>query len=930
MSQLTTDRRSFLRGSGAMAAGLSLNYAAPSVLAQASPDMPYGTWEDLMRQKWTWDRVVHGSRGINCTGHCAFNIYVKDGIVWREEQQGEYGRSGDDTPDYGPRGCQKGNRASKYMYGNQRVLYPMKRVGERGSGEWERISWEQATTEIADKFIDNAIEHGPTSITMAMGTAVTLKRASFASLFRFANLTGIVVPETFAGVGDLPVGAYQVTGHALPGDNMAAIFKSKVCLVWCCNPAATRIPDAHFFWEARYNGTEVVTITPDFNASAMHSSKWLNPKPGTDAALALSMVQVILESGEIERDYVLEQTDLPFLVHADTRKFLRQTDIDGESGGDRSFYYWDEASGGIAPVPATGHGSPAWMGPPPDNGDSIALGALQPALEGTWTVATINGPIEVTTVFELTKQHLRSYSPEQTQSITGVHADVVREIALTFARAKPGMIFAGYRANKWLHGDQLLRAWLLMCALTGNTGRAGGGVQTTQLPNGDGLMAYAFNGMGPRLNVAALALWDYIHSDGEDTNREIYGDQAADHFAKYHKEALEKQWIPDFSQIPWKMAIMAGHNPANWRATGKPGFRKKAFEKLETVVSMTPHMSITAMYSDYVLPVADHYEREDFTMEGRTPYVHAIAEAVPPLGESKDDWGAFEAMAAAISKRAQERSMAPVKGFAFGQPVEWDYTKFHEIFTTLALPDGSTKKVTRTRDAVDFIISNSAGISNVRNYEHLTEKGFVRSDDSDDVQFGKKSNFSYQILSSVIDKKPYRTLTGRQQFYIDHDWFMQEGESLPQYHEPRKIDGYNMRLTMGHARHGVHSMFRDDTLLMSLQRGEPDVYINPDDASERDVADGDMVRVYNSFGSFIVQAHVSSSTQPGTLFMYHGWDPMLFEGRDNFSSVIPTSGMLKPTNVAGGYGQIHYAVPDKVPNQTYHDCTVEFEKHTAA
>ncbi|MDH3512410.1 MAG: molybdopterin-dependent oxidoreductase, partial [Gammaproteobacteria bacterium] len=258
MSQLTTDRRQFLRGGSAFAATLSLKYAVPSAHAQEVLDQPYGLWEDLMRQKWTWDRVVHGSRGINCTGHCAFNIYVKDGIVWREEQQGEYGRSGDeDIPDYGPRGCQKGNRQAKYMYGKQRVLYPMKRTGERGAGQWERISWDQAANEIADKFIDHAVESGPASITLAMGTAMILKRASFASLFRFANVTGIAVPETFAGVGDLPVGAWQVLGYELPGDNMAAVYKSKVCLVWVCNPAVTRIPDAHFFWEARYNGTEV-------------------------------------------------------------------------------------------------------------------------------------------------------------------------------------------------------------------------------------------------------------------------------------------------------------------------------------------------------------------------------------------------------------------------------------------------------------------------------------------------------------------------------------------------------------------------------------------------------------------------------------------------------------------------------------------------
>ncbi len=930
MSQLHTDRRQFLRGTGGLAATLTLNYAAPAALAQGVPDQPYGAWEDLMRQKWTWDRVVHGSRGINCTGHCAFNIYVKDGIVWREEQQGEYGRSGDDTPDYGPRGCQKGNRASKYMYGKQRVLYPMKRVGARGEGKWERISWDQAATEIADSFIDNAVEHGPESITLAMGTALILKRASFGSLFRFANLTGIVVPETFAGVGDLPVGAYQVLGFALPGDNMAAVFKSRCCLVWVCNPAVTRIPDAHFFWEARYNGTEVITITPDFNASAMHSSKWLNPKPGTDAALALSMVQVIMEEGNIEWDYVREQTDLPFLVRTDNRKFLRQTDIDGQEGGDRRFYFWDENTHALAPVPATGRGAPARMGPPPDNGDSLELGDIEPALEGTWTVETLNGPVEVTTVFELTKQHVQGYTPELAQQMTGIHPDVIRDVAHTFATAKPGMIFAGYRANKWVHGDLLLRSWLLMCALTGNTGRAGGGIQTTQLPNGDGLMDYAFNGMGPRLNVAAISLWDYVHSDGEKMNRKVYGDQVADHVAKHHTEAVAKRWIPDYSKTPWKMALMAGHNPANWRASGKNGFRRGAFDRLDTLVSMTPHMSITALYSDYVLPVADHYEREDFTMEGRTPFVHAISQAVAPLGESKDDWAVLEILARKISERAEARGIAPVEGLALGRPVEWDYTKLHDIYTTLVLGDGTTKKVESTRDAVDYMIANSAGMSQVKNYANLQKKGFIRSDDSDDVQFGKNSNYSYQTLASVKDKKPYHTLTGRQQFYIDHDWFQQEGESLPQFKEPLKIDGYDLRLTMGHARHGIHSMFRDDTLLMSLQRGEPDVFVNPDDAAERGVTDGDMVRVFNSFGSFVVQAHVSSSLQPKTLFMYHGWDPVMFKGRENFSSVIPTAGLIKPTNMVGGYGQIHFATPDKVPNQTYHDCTVEFEKHSEA
>jgi nitrate reductase alpha subunit len=424
-------RRRFIQQSGAVAAALSLKYMPGEALAQGAPaQAPYGAWEDLMRSKWTWDKVVRGSRGINCTGHCAFNVYVKNGIVWREEQQGEYGRSGEDTPDYGPRGCQKGIRHSKYMYGKQRVLYPMKRVGKRGEGKWQRISWDQAVSEIADKMIEHATTSGPDSITYAMGTQMILKRASFSALFRFANCTGIVVPETFAGVGDLPVGAYMTLGYNLPGDNMAAVYKSKCCLVWASNPAATRIPDAHFFWEARYNGTEVVVISPDFNASAIHASKWLNPKPGTDTALAMAMVQVILKDRLIEWDYVKEQTDLPFLVRLDNRKFLRASDLgETDEQAESGFYFWDAKTRRPVRAKGTGRGDEAGRNTQrKDTGDTLRLEGVDPALEGRWKVKTPTGTVQVTTVFELVKELCnKEYTPEKVQAITGVHPDNIRK-----------------------------------------------------------------------------------------------------------------------------------------------------------------------------------------------------------------------------------------------------------------------------------------------------------------------------------------------------------------------------------------------------------------------------------------------------------------------------------------------------------------------
>ncbi len=924
MSASSMDRRRFLARSGAAATALlALKYMPREALAQPAPGaapLVYGQWEDVMRRKWTWDRVVRGSRGINCTGHCAWNVYVRNGIAWREEQQGEYGRSGTDTPDYGPRGCQKGARHAKYMYGKQRVLYPMKRIGARGEGKWQRISWDQAANEIAAKFIEHATTSGTDSITYAMGTAMIVKRASFAALFRFANATGVVMPETFAGVGDLPAGAHMTLGYGLPCDTMAAVFKSKCVLVWVCNPAATRIPDAHFFWEARYNGTEVVTIAPDFNASAIHSSKWMNPKPGTDAALAMAMVQVIIAENLIDRPYVLEQTDLPFLVRADNGKFLRATDFgEKDDAAARTFYVWDERLRKPVKAAATGYGAAAGRMPDPKSGESLVLGERRPALEGRWKLRTKAGRIEVTTVFaKLREQCDTQYTPELARDITGVHPDNVRSVARTFAKSGAGMIFAGYRSAKWRHGDLLQRAWLLMLALTGNTGREGGGMQTTQNPKGDGFVQFGFAGIGPNAKVAAISVWDYARGDGRALNAEVYGEELAEHIDKAYRQSIANGWLPDYSKVPWKMAFMAGHNAANWRASGQR-FRDTVLAKIETIVALTPDMSVTALYADYVLPIAHHYERQDFIMEGRTPYIQVIDRAVPPLGESCDDFESMARIAKAISEQATARNLPPVKDMVWGKPVEHDYRGLHALFTM-------NGEIRSSRDIVQYIIDHSAGIPRM-SFEELAAKGFVIADDSAGTQFGPKSPFNYEVLASVRDKHPYATLTGRQQFYFDHDWFLAEGEALPCHIDPLSIKGYPLRLTMGHARHGVHSVYRDDAFLLSLQRGEPDVYVNVDDARARGVADGDLIRTFNSHGSFIAMAHLSGGIQPGTMFMFHGWDPMLFHNRQNFSAAIPTAGLLKPTSLVGGYGHIAFQAPDYVPNQTYHDHTVNFEKH---
>jgi nitrate reductase alpha subunit len=130
----------------------------------------------------------------------------------------------------------------------------------------------------------------------------------------------------------------------------------------------------------------------------------------------------------------------------------------------------------------------------------------------------------------------------------------------------------------------------------------------------------------------------------------------------------------------------------------------------------------------------------------------------------------------------------------------------------------------------------------------------------------------------VIDKEPWPTLTGRQQFYIDHDWYLEMGEEMPLHKDPPKAGGdYPLWITGGHTRWSIHAIWRTNRLMLRLQRAEPVAYINAQDAGRRGINDNDLIWVYNDVGGFKVHAKIAPSVQPGQVVVYHAWEPYQFE-----------------------------------------------------
>jgi len=181
----------------------------------------------------------------------------------------------------------------------------------------------------------------------------------------------------------------------------------------------------------------------------------------------------------------------------------------------------------------------------------------------------------------------------------------------------------------------------------------------------------------------------------------------------------------------------------------------------------------------------------------------------------------------------------------------------------------------------------------------------------------------------VERKNPWPTLTGRQQFYIDHQWFLEAGEELLVHKEPVDAGGkYPLRMTGGHTRWSMHSIWRASEELNRLQRGEPVAYISVDDARSRGINDHDNIRVHNDVGSFQLRAKVSPAVQPGTIIVYHAWEGYQFKDWATQNDV--TASPIKPTNLVGDYGQLHYRMASYTMNHVPKEVAVDIERVEAA
>ncbi len=360
-------------------------------------------WEDGYRQRWQHDKVVRSTHGANCTGSCSWKIYVKNGLITWETQQTDYPRTRPDLPNHEPRGCPRGASYSWYIYSANRVKYPKVRKpllklwrearrsmmpvdawasivedpvkaksykSKRGMGGFIRSSWDEVNEIIASANAYTVKQYGPDRI-LGFSPIPAMSMVSYAAGSRYLSLIGGVCMSFYDWYCDLPPASPQTWGEQTDVPESADWYNSGYIIAWGSNVPQTRTPDAHFFTEVRYKGTKTVSITPDYSEVAKLTDQWLNPKQGTDSALAMAFGHVILKEFHLENpseyftDYVRQYSDMPMLVLLDEHekdilksgRFLRASDLDKNMGQDNNPEWktlaYDELSGDLV-VP---HGS---------------------------------------------------------------------------------------------------------------------------------------------------------------------------------------------------------------------------------------------------------------------------------------------------------------------------------------------------------------------------------------------------------------------------------------------------------------------------------------------------------------------------------------------------------------------------------------------
>lgn len=559
-------RRSFLKTT-AVAAGAVAAAGAPTPLTALAEEYASGQKESSV------ETIYKGACRLNCQNNCALNIHVRDGKVVKTSMR--------PFPDSAyNRICLRGLSHMGRIYNDKRLKYPLRRVGERGSGEWERITWEEALEEIANKINEVKRQYGPKAIALMTGSGNEgLVHGNCGTVVNFFQRLG----GTYIGRScDMSV-INGMLRTAMPYQNPdASEWKHcDVFVVWAANLTESNLQSWHFVVEQQERGMKLLVIDSQFSTVASKADLWIHPRQGSDAAFGMGVLRILIENGWYDAEFVLRRTNAPFLIREDTKKVLRGVDV-GMAGEDaKAAICWDNATGSFATIDA----------------------AEDPLLEGSFVA---NG-IAVSTCFTLLRQACADYTDEKVEEITGVAPEELGLFARMYGTATNAHVLMGYGTDHYYHGQIPAHAATIMQAITGNLENPGGGIGTYP--------GYQFP-------------WD------TSLTAPLYA-EPADFNHSQLAEVVESGAFMG-REYPIKILWNSSGNPVSNYCRQKK-WTETILPKIDLFVCTEITENDTTALADIVLPVCHWFESFDLPFKCGAPYMFYSEKAIEPQFESKSE-----------------------------------------------------------------------------------------------------------------------------------------------------------------------------------------------------------------------------------------------------------------------------------------------------
>ncbi|HGU2439098.1 TPA: DMSO/selenate family reductase complex A subunit, partial [Escherichia coli] len=702
------------------------------------------------------DKVVPTCSTFDCGGKCDIRAHMRDGVVTQITTLPD-----NELDPQMPimRACVRGRGYRKFVYHPDRLKYPMKRVGKRGEGKFERISWDEATTLIADNLKRITQQYGPASRYVHVGTAVSGGTFSGDAMARrLLNLTGGYLEYYHSvSLGNTAAATPYTYGVAASGNSMDTLLDTKLVILWGHNPTETIFGHTNYYFQKmKQNGTRFIVVDPRYSDTVSSlADQWIPLLPTTDNALMDAMMYVIISENLHDKTF----------IDTYTLGFDENSMPEGVPANESLVAYLFGAKDGI-------HKTPEWA-----------------------------------------------------EKITHVPAQSIRQLARDYATTKPAALIQGWGPQRHICGERTARGSTLLASITGNVGIKGGWAAGY---GGSSNRKFCVGPDMPENPVQAkISIMNWM--------------QAADDASKVTPQDGLKGVDKLDSNIRLLFSL-AG----NYLANQNPDVHQAAKlledeSKIEFIVLSDLFMTPSAKYADVLLPETSFMERWNIGETwGTASYLILSEKPIEPDFERRTDYDWLRDVAKKLGVEAEFSQGRDEK-----QWIEhiWEQTR-------LAMPD---------ENLPDF-----ATLQKTR--RHL---------------FKSAPHIAFEANIRDPQNNPFPTPSGKIEIFSKRLFDMQDPEIPALSHYVPAFEGpedkltakYPLQLITWKGKNRANSTQYANPWLQEVQTQK--LWLNPQDAKQRGISEGDSVKIYNDRGVSIIPVEITPRIIPGVVAMQAGawWQP---------------------------------------------------------